>query len=192
MIRVIGFKSDFKLDKRTDWVEIAPDDASFDKCRSWHRIKDIRPPEGWDDTKQSSDTFKAMTLRWTVIGPAYEAWLHGQDLPANGTPIAAWAGVSADQAAHLRTLGIRSVEEVRDMPESMFNRLPFPNARALPKLAAQFLDGRGEAAKDAELQAMRERQAALEERLAELVAAQSEEPKRGPGRPRKVEAEVAA
>jgi len=66
------------------------------------------------------------------------------------------------------------------MGEGAFSRLPFPNARQLPKLAADFLASVGEAEKDRELAEMRERMAAMEEMLAEAGAV-----KRGPGRPRK-------
>jgi hypothetical protein len=180
---VCGFKAEYKGDKATEYVLLAPAGEAFERTKTWHRIKDIRPPENSD--RSDSMSHKVMVARWEVISPKYEAWKRNEDLPEDGTPLAAWSGVSVEQAAHLRAMGIKTVEGVRDMGEGAFTRLPFPNARQLPKLAAAFLASVGEAEKDRELTEMRERMAAMEEMLAEAGAA-----KRGPGRPKK-EAEAA-
>jgi len=180
---VCDFKIDYKGDKATEWVLLAPSGEAFERTKTWHRIKDIRPPENSDRADSMSHKFKV--ARWAVIGPKYEAWLRKEDIPEDGTPIAAWAGVSVEQASHLRAMGIKTVEGVRDMGEGVFARLPFPNARQLPKLAAAFLASISDAEKDRELTEMRERMAAMEEMLAEQGAV-----KRGPGRPKK-EAEAA-
>jgi len=179
---VLGFKAEYRGDKAVDWVEIAPSGEAFERTRTMHRVKDLMPPENVDSTKADGMAYKVMLARWAVIGPKYEAWKRNEEVPLDGTPLAAWAGVSPEQAAHLRAMGIQTVEGVRNMSESAFSRLPFPNARQLPNLARDFLSSKGEAAKDAELAAMRERMAVMEEMLAERVA---DEPKRGPGRPRK-------
>jgi len=180
---VCGFKAEYKGDKATEWVQLAPSGEAFERTRTWHRIKDIRPPEESD--RSDSMSHKVMVARWDVIAPKYEAWKRNEDIPEDGTPLAAWSGVSVEQAAHLRAMGIKTVEGVRDMGEGAFTRLPFPNARQLPKLAGAFLASIGEAEKDRELTEMRERMAAMEEMLAEAGAT-----KRGPGRPKK-EAEAA-
>ena len=179
---VLGFKAEYRGDRAVDWVEIAPSGEAFERTRTWHRVKDLTPPENVDDTRADSMAYKIMQARWQVIGPKYEAWKRKEEVPMDGTPLAAWAGVSPEQAAHLRAMGILTVEAVRDMSESAFTRLPFPNARQLPNLAREYLSSKTAAEKDAELEAMRERMAVMEE----MMAAQMEEPaKRGPGRPRK-------
>jgi hypothetical protein len=182
---VCGFKAEYQGDKVTEWVEMAPSGEAFERTRTWHRIKDIRPPETVDHNRAEGMSYKVMVARWAIIGPKYEAWKRNEDIPEDGMPLAAWSGVSPEQAAHLRAMGIKTVEGVRDMGEGVFTRLPFPNARQLPKLAAAFLASVGDAEKDRELNEMRERMAAMEEMLAEAGAA-----KRGPGRPKK-EAEAA-
>lgn len=191
MIRVIGFKTEYKLDKATDWVQIAPADSSFDKTRTWHRVRELTPPPAVDEVARNSLSYKVMVARWDVIEPAYRAWKEGQDVPETGTPLAAWAALSPEQVAHLRLRGIKTVEDVRDMSESLFPHIPFPNVRQLPALAAKFLDGRDKAAADADNAALRDRIAALEAALSERAEAE-EAPKRSPGRPRKADAEVAA
>lgn len=179
---VLGFKSEYRNDREIDWVEIAPAGEAFERTRTWHRIKDITPPANVDETRANSIGHKVLAARWAVVEPKYKAWKAGQDIPEDGTPLAAWAGVSPEQAAHLRHMGIKTVEGVRDMNEGAIARLPFPNARKLPQLAEDWLSSKDAAAKDAELADMRERMAIMEE----MLAAQQPE-KRGPGRPRKQE-----
>lgn len=182
---IIGFKSEFTNGKQVDWVEIAPSGEAFERTHTWLRVKDITPPEHPDLTAPSHI---AMVERWKQIGPAYEAWRNGQELPDDGTPLAAWSGVSPEQAAVLIRMGLKTVESVRDMSESAIVKLPFPNARKLPALAGEFLSGRDKASQAQELDAMREKMAAMEEMLAEYMA-KDEAPKRG--RPRKQEADAA-
>lgn len=179
---VIGFKTEYIGERAIDWVEIAPSGEAFDRTRTWHRIKDVTPPQNVDDTRKDSMSYKIAVARWEKIRPKYDAYKQGQDIPDDGTPLAAWAGVSPEQAAHLKAMGIKTVEAVRDMGEGATARLPFPNARKLPQLAADFLSSKGEAEKDRLIADMQERMAIMEEMLA---AGQPE--KRGPGRPRKQE-----
>ncbi len=183
---VIGFKTEYAGDKATEWVEIAPSGEAFERTRTWHRIKSITPPENMDPSRKEGLSYKVLEARWNRIAPAYEAWKRGQDIPVDGTPLAAWAGVSPEQAAHMRAMGILTVEGVRDMGEGAIARLPFPNARQMPKLAADFLSSKTEADKDRELADMRERMAIMEEMLATAGAE-----KRGPGRPKKQTEEAA-
>lgn len=178
---VCGFKTEYSGERAIDWVEIAPSGEAFDRTKTWHRIKDIKPVDTRDEVRLNSMNYKIAVARWEQIRPKYEAWKRNEDIPLDGLPLAAWAGVSPEQAAHLRGMGLLTVESVRDMSESAISRLPFPNARQLPKLAGAFLSSRGEAAKDAELAEMRERMAIMEEMLAE----RDEPAKRGPGRPKK-------
>lgn len=183
---ILGFKAEYRNNREIDWVEIAPAGEAFERTRTWLRIKDITPPANVDETRANGLSYKVMAARWAVIEPKYRAWKAGQDIPEDGTPLAAWAGVSPEQAAHLRHMGIKTVEAVKDMGEGAIARLPFPNARKLPELAAEWLSSKDAADKDRELEEMRERMAIMEE----MLAAQMPE-KRGPGRPRKQEEEAA-
>lgn len=180
---VIKFKTEYPNGKETEWVELAPVGESYDKCRTWHRIKDVRPPE---NANRESATMQAMFGRWEVIEPAYSAWKAGMAVPEGGTPLAAWSGVTPEQVSVLATMGIRTVEDVSTMTEGAVGRLPWPSARRTPELARAFLDSRVGSAQAEELATMREKMAAMEEMLAERMTAE----KRGPGRPKK-EAEAA-
>ncbi len=180
---VLDFKTEYRGDRAIDWVEIAPSGEAFERTRTWHTVKSLQPPETVDDTRADSMSFKIMQSRWAIIGPKYDAWKRKEAIPVDGTPLAAWAGVSPEQVAHLKAMGIMTVEAVRDMSESAFTRLPFPNVRQLPNLAREYLSSKTAAEKDAEMEAMRERLAAMEEMLVERMG--GEPAKRGPGRPRK-------
>ena len=183
------FKTEYRADRAIDYALISPTGEAFDRTATWHRVNSLIPPEDIDETRQNGMAYKIMVARWNVIGPKYEAWKRKESIPDDGMPLAAWSGVSPEQAAHLKAMGIMTVEGVRDMSESAFTRLPFPNARQLPKLAGAFLSSRGDAEKDRQLAEMAERMAAMEEMLADQI---SDTPKRGPGRPKKQVEEEAA
>ena len=77
--------------------------------------------------------------RWDVIKLHYDAWKLGNEVPTTGTPLAAWPGVTPEQVQVLKTMGIRTVEEIRDASEGIISRFPFPNARELQRSAGLFL-----------------------------------------------------
>lgn len=164
-IRAVEFRTDYSTGKPVDMVLLAPSGEGHMKTQTWHRVDKLRPRQTNDDRQRNSDTHVAMTARWSVIEPAYKAWQDGTEIPENGTPLAAWSGVTPDQAALLKGMAILTVEDVRDMSESAFTKLPMPNARQLPKLAKEFLDGADSAAKDKRIAEMEERMAAMTEML---------------------------
>lgn len=168
-MKVVKFETRYTPEP-VDWVELAPTGASFTATRTWLRVKDVTPPDHLKDVSDGeieklSDFEARLVLRWRIIGPAYAAYKRSEDLPEDGTPLAAWPGVSAEQAKILRDMGIRTVEDVVTMGEQATSALKWPNARRLPEMAKAYLDGQGVAEKDAELAAMRERMAAMEELL---------------------------
>lgn len=177
---ICGFKTEYANGKAVDWVELAPAGEAFERTHTWHRIKDVTPKQDVDETRKGSLSHMAAEARWAAIQPKYEAYKAGTDMPEDGTPLAAWAGVTPEMAGYLRRMGIHTVEAVRDMSEATATKLPFPNARKLAGLAGDFLNSVTETQKDAEIADMRERMAAMEEMLAAQMAE-----KRGPGRPKK-------
>lgn len=179
MLRIIEFKTEYRAGKNpVDWVLVGPAGADFERTQTWHRVAKITPPENPTREQKESASYQDMIARWSVIGPAYEAWKGGTDLPQTGTPLEAWPGVTPDQVRALKALGIRTVEDVRDAGEAAVRDLRFPHARQLPRMAAEFLDGSDAAAKDAKIAELEERMAAMAAMLEEKM-----EPKRG--RPRK-------
>ena len=184
-IRAVEFKTDYAKKKPVDWVRLAPSGEAHLKTQTWHRVEKLRPPVTLDDRDRNADTHVAMSARWTVIEPAYKAWKAGTEIPENGTPLAAWSGVTPDQADLLRNMSIRTVEDVRDMSESAFTKLPMPNARQLPKLAKEFLEGADSADKDKKIADLEERMMAM----TEMLEAQAEKTPRA--KPKQQEASAA-
>lgn len=195
-VRVIGFKTKYRNTPNgtvpQDWVEIAPSGDAFQSVRTWHRIDHIRPPDEGDvdDRTRDSDHFAALKGRWQVVGPAYEAWKQGQEIPDEGTPLEAWSGVTPELCGHLkRNFGIRTVEELAALSPDHAVKLPHPNARALPDVASKWLGGQDSTARAEKERETEARMKAMEELIAELseknAALEADKPKRGPGRPKK-------
>lgn len=186
-IRVVEFKTEYRTGKPpVDMVLIAPIGENFEKVRTWLRVNEMRPPQNVDEVLASSPSYQAMIARWEIVSRAHEAWKNSTELPEDGLPLAAWSGVTAEQATVLRRMGVLTVENVAAMGEQALAQLPWPNARKLPQMAREYLSGQSGAEKDAMIADMQERMAAMEALLAEKI--ETTEPKRGPGRPRKDEA----
>lgn len=166
-----------------DVVVTAPMGENALLIQTPQRISHIRPPSDWDEDMRESAAYKVMEARWRKIGPAYEAWLNGQEIAVDGMPLEAWPAIDQATLKTLKAHGIKTVEDVRDMGEGMCRKLNIPNALSLPGVAAAFLDNRDRAVIADEKAAMEERIKALEAMLAER--AEADPPKRGPGRPRK-------
>lgn len=152
--------------------------------------------------------------RWEAIEPAYNAWKAGQEAPTNGTPLAAWPGVSPEQAEVMRTLGLRTVEDVAGSTDTVISRVQLPGVRELQQNAKRFLAARDNVAvasqmgaleaamqiKDEQLEEMRQIMLAMQARMEDLGGEELAEDggelpspaRRGPGRPRKVVHDEAA
>ncbi|TGT34978.1 hypothetical protein [Mesorhizobium sp. M8A.F.Ca.ET.165.01.1.1] len=203
MIRVIGFKTSyeklpvkgdpvnekcdlkgFKLDasgrrildlQPEDWVTYSPSHSPLN-TRTTDRVRHLIPDPSLMGEDQDGEKLRFMTARWMQIEPAYEAFKNGREIPINGTALAAWSGVTPDQAEVLRAAGIRTVEEVRDLTDGNLDRVRLPNMRDLRKQAGLFLANSDaakaaerEAAKDATIAELVERQAAMEAMIEELT-----------------------
>jgi hypothetical protein len=155
-----------------DWVTWVPR-LSPQTTETTEKLRQIDPnkvrlAEGAD----GGEKLGFMRAKWAVIEPAYMAWKEGREVPANGTPLAAWPGITPEQAEVFRLSGIRSVEQVRDMNDGLRARVRLPNLRELQDLARVFLENTGaaasaerEAAKDRQIAEMGERLQAMEEML---------------------------
>lgn len=137
---------------------------------------------------------------WEFIEPFYKAWKNNQELPQEGTPLAAWNALTPEQAEVLRVNGVKSVDAMATLTDTHITRIPIPNMRALIAQAKAFISATDSNRFTAEMKAKDEtiaNLAAKVDQLASMVAAgKAEVPlepvKRKPGRPRKSEAQAAA
>jgi hypothetical protein len=180
MLRIVEFKTEYPAGRDpVDMVLIAPIGAAFERQQTWHIVKHLRPEQNPDDTLKASQKYQDLAAKWSVIGPAYDAWKAGNEMPEDGTPLDAWSGVTVEQAKFLKAMGIKTVEAVRDMGDRSIESCRWPNARKMPELAKRWLEGDGEAKKAAKISDLEEQIAIMREMLEEKTE------KRGPGRPRK-------
>ena len=182
-----------------DMVEYGPIGAAG-RSQNVERIdvlSSIRKNAGANPAVQQSQ------MIWNFIEPYYKAWKNNQELPQEGTPLAAWNALTPEQAEVLRVNGIKSVEAMATLTDTHITRIPIPNMRTLIAQAKAFTTATDSNRFAAEMKAKDATIANLSakiDQLAEMVAVQKElksepvtEPaKRKPGRPRKSEGQPAA
>lgn len=183
-IVILGFKQEFENGKAVDWVLFGPRGEAIERTQTWRRVDKLRPPKDMSDRMLNNPSFASMKAKWEMLEPAYKAWKEGNEVPEVGMPLGAWPGVNTAQADVLKRMHIKTVEAVAEMTEADIAKLPFPNARDLPKLAREYLGGKDMA----DLQAQN---AALAEKLAALEAAVNEDKPRRGRPPKKTEEEAA-
>ncbi len=156
-----------------DWVTWVPLHApqSMSNTERVDRLNpaNIKNREGGEDSELMGMKEQHMGAIWSEIEPAYAAWKEGREVPLNGTPLAAWPGITPEQAEIFRLAAVRSVEQVRDMSDTVRSKVRLPNVRELQDLARIFLENSGaaaaaerEAAKDRQIADMAERMEAME------------------------------
>jgi hypothetical protein len=133
-------------------------------------------------------------IRWNAIRPQYEAWKKGTELKVDGTPLAAWPGVTPEQAQLFRMKGVRSVEDVAALTDTHKQSMGIPGLHDIVENAKRFLTSQDKGAvaraleqKDAEIESLKEQMAELAKMTQELMSKQ-DAPKRKP----KAEAVAAA
>ena len=194
IIIVNGFSTTYRTGadgkpEAVEWVRFSP---AHDPTGTENkvRVKELVPPESLRNDDEGTK-LNLMTLKWAQIEPAYRAWKEGTEIPTNGTPLAAWAGVSPDQADVLRARGIKTVEALRDATDSMIAKVSLPNMRGLRELAGKYLEGAGAAAAAAQVQERDEKikamEAMMEEMAARLAAVDGGDSPKRRGRPPKTE-----
>lgn len=193
MIRILGFERRYRADGTPDdWVQFTSPTAITETgavaYSTWERVKSMRPRE-MDDNSLRSAHQGAM---WRALEPAYNAWLAGQELPSTGTPLAAWPGVTPQQADALRAVGIKTVEDVAGFPIGTVAKVPLPNFRDLQRLAQEWLGAKPAAEQAQKIADLEAKLSAALEMLAERAEPEGDEAPKRRGRPPKVRDEVEA
>jgi hypothetical protein len=181
--------------KGRDWVEYSSiGGAQKTIVREWVEILSAVAPL----TGRGADNpaVQIAHMRWNAIKPRYEAWKTGQEAPPDGTPLAAWNGVSRQLGEKLKMHGVRSVEEVARLTDTHIQTLGIMGLRDIIEGAKRFVLAQDKsvvtnalAEKDAQIAELRTKmddQAAQMAELIEMVKEAKTVEKRGPGRPPKV------
>jgi len=184
-LRIVGFRTDYKpIDpanpllgmKATEFV----DTTSVGNGKytvTPHRIVDVK---------------RLTNGTWEIVKPHYEAWKAGQDVPENGTPLAAWPAIRPEQIAVLRQFDIKTVEDLAALTDSILSRPGMTGLRSVRDAAVAWEKSKDTRAVAADVVSMKLENEALKQQMADLMALMGkdniEEPvKRRPGRPRKEE-----
>lgn len=119
-----------------DWVEYGPV-GSLDRSTTCCKVSSLLNVLPMVD--RGNTAVLNAHERLSIIKPAYDAWKTGQEAPINGTPLAAWNGLSPEQAEVLRARSVRTVEELAALGDAHLERIPLPNLREIIKQANRFL-----------------------------------------------------
>lgn len=174
-IRVIGFRQEYKTitgpdgkseTRPIEYVKYAPIGAMLTN-NTEERVDFLRPPESIDNDDDGKK-LAFMKYRWSMIEPAYDAWKAGQEIPVAGTPLAAWPILSDEQRAAIMRTGIKTVEDLAELPDSAITKLPLPNARDLGKQARLFLETTDRAVVAQQIAERDEKIAVMEEEMAAM------------------------
>jgi hypothetical protein len=155
------------------------------------RLSCVQPMEG---RAAMNPAVQMAHIRWNAIRPAYEAWKQGTEVKVDGTPLAAWPGVTPELAQLFRMKGVRSVEDVAALTDTHKQSMGIPGLHDIVENAKRFLTSQDKGAvaraleqKDAEIESLKEQMAELAKMTQELMSKQ-DAPKRKP----KAEAVAAA
>lgn len=141
------------------------------------RLAKVLPLEGNEDNV----AIVMANMRWDQIEPAYRAWKEGRELPVEGTPLGAWAGISHEQKEVLTMAGYKTVEEFAEAGGQAMQRLNLPNRIQLQQMAKSYLESQ-DTVKAAEVMQQKDEEiAALKDQMAEMmemIKSQSSETKK--------------
>lgn len=170
-----------KMNKRgetVDWVKYSPSLAEMSSSVSVCPVHHLKPKDFQNEMRAPGDQ---VLHHWEqFFGPAYEAWLAGNEMPEHGTPIAAWAALDRAQVQAMRNAGVKTIEDLAGANEDVLRKIKVPNVRGLKSQAEKFLEVREIGVAVAEMSDKDDEIEALKAQIAEIQASL---PKRG--RPRK-------
>jgi hypothetical protein len=111
---------------------------------------------------------------WRTLEPYYNNWKSGgTEEVVNGTPLAVWAGVTADVVELLKPFRVLSVEDLSMIGDALMQKLPHPNIQMFKQRAIKFLATKDIAAAVRDLDNSNVEIAALREQVAALQKAQA-------------------
>ena len=119
---------------------------------------------------------------------SYQAFKDRNIKPVDGLPVEQWPVINRAQAMTLKAIHIHTVEALAEGHDGNIGALGQGGRELVAKAKAykeQAKDGAAAAAYAAENQALKDQMAEMQRQFLDLSARMEEEPRRGPGRPRK-------
>ena len=187
-IRVLGFETKYSNGKEFDWVLYAPAHNIKD-CQTWERVDRLTPPDSELERDTRGTKMFHMKAVWSFIGPKYDAWKSGKEIPEDGTPLSAWAGVDAGQVAEFNKQSIKTVEDVATLSDAAMDRVALPRLRNIRDQAKKYVSSQGATELAQEVADTKEQLAAAMMLLEEMKTSMAAEKTK---RPRRTKEEMAA
>ena len=188
-IRVLKFETRYSKGKEHDWVLYAPAHNIKD-CQTWERVDRITPPEEEMERDNRGTKMFHMKAVWSFIGPRYEAWKGGNEIPEDGTPLSSWAGVDVGQVGEFKKADVRTVEDLATLTDGALDRVALPRVRYLREQAKKYIESQGATELAQEVADTKEQLSAAMELMAEMKAEM--EAANAPKRKRRTKAEMEA
>jgi hypothetical protein len=127
------------------WAEDVPVAGKPGEFTQEHWVKWVKKGSNGATTSEKITRLKRNREIWPVIERHYEAWAKGQEEPTTGTPLGQWPSISREMADHLKTLHLRTVEDVATATDADLDRMGM-GARALREKARAYVKAKeGEA-----------------------------------------------
>lgn len=107
-----------------------------------HGSKDTteKPAEEWLAQKEKEAIDGKYNPEWVQrFKMQYEAFLKGNELPREGTPVRTWLAVTREQGTRLLALGITTVEDLAAIPDAGLGNIGL-DGRNLRDLAKNFIE----------------------------------------------------
>lgn len=184
--------------REVDWVAYSPI-GSLQKTMNTEAISRLSCVQPLSGKAAHNPAVMMAHARWNAIKPAYDAWKAGREVPLDGTPLAAWNGVSSEQAELFRMKGVRTVEAVAGLTDTHRQTMGIPGLHDIIENAKRFMTAQDKSAvttalaqKDAEIAQLRAQMEELIEMVKEAKADDAAEPKRRGRPPKQAEAVAAA
>lgn len=145
LVHVQRFWTDFKQDPRAPNGMRAVDKVAYGPVGSLDRSLVITEVSRLSallplEDAQNNPAIEMAHQRWNAIRPYYDAWKAGQEMPIEGTALAAWNAVTSEQAEVLKSRGIRTVEDVAAITDAHIGGVPVPRLSELRRQAKLFLE----------------------------------------------------
>ncbi len=170
-VRVIKFWTKYKPDGRGGYMEVdMVEYCAVGKANMATTVATVSSLGKLLPLEPGDENMAVMMAhaRWNAIKPQYDAWKEGREAVVDGTALAAWPGLTSDQAEFLRTMGLRTVEEIAEASDSIITKIPFPGARELRLSAQAFLKSADKAKVASEITKLAEDNDSLRAQLEEM------------------------
>lgn len=151
-----------------DYVTYGPF-GGLDRSKVTEKVSRLMSVQQGGDSDNPS--IQIAQARANIIGEKYDAWKQGKEIPANGTPLAAWNLLQPDDAEILRSHRIYTVEDVASLTDTLLQRIAIPNGRSMVDQAKLFLKSADTNRAAADMAAMKLRMELLEAELRDAKTA---------------------